>query len=228
MRRNQAAIGSMPARRLKAWMFVSLSIGPVLFAYTDSLGARAADIVNRTFVIRGARASELALLIGLPVDRSASLTLPWDSAAAIRNCSFGLSEAARERRCEDIAAPINTVVYRPAPSPELRLSGSWLDRSTGSGPPVPRFTFQSPVLTDNDTSDWSIVLRKTLIHRDELKDTAASEAREAPFIEIRAVERDEGRAVMFGIDEDDWRTRTAKMKRYSECREQGSRVEGGC
>ena len=219
-------------RRYEILLAVMICISPVAVLEVEwAYGARAADIVTRTLVMTGERALAIAHILGLPADRAVELELRWAVGSATRNCSYGLPPSSEERRCEDIKEPVNRLRFSPGPVPELALEGSWLDMSTGTGVPVPRFVFHSPPIGAADQSGWSELLKSirdsTPDNRTRTDFTVHSGTEHAPYIEVQIHQEGDESAITLGFDEDDASLRNKKLVRYRECRGRPQQLDGG-
>jgi hypothetical protein len=119
---------------------VRVGLLAALAAPASSLdAARFPDSVARRFEVTGEAAQAWAALLGLDAAREARIALPL---SANHLHAVGL----RTRWPVDPATVRNALHYAPGPPARLVLEGEWLDSTTGSRAPVPRFTFGSESL----------------------------------------------------------------------------------
>lgn len=208
----------------------------LLFPF-QAFAARAADIVEKSFIIRGKDADSIAALLGMNTSRPETLKLPWDSEDGKRNCTWSdLSPDSTSRRCEDIPKLENTVVYIPGLNSELRISGYWLDYTTASGPGFAIFQFASPKFTSTQglSSDWSHVLQgkigqAPLTMQDGFKKAKISIGSSPPFFEVAIIEfNDNQKRLFISLDFDTIVQHQQKVLAHKACLRKYGHLEGGC
>jgi hypothetical protein len=112
--------------------------------------ARFPDTVQRTFVVEGAPARELAALFGIAEAAETSLKLPVLDTG-------GMSS---ERNYGGLAS--NTIRFaRQDDGLRVVIGDRWHDNETGSGKPVPKYSFTSPYIDPRLTASngWTLLLR---------------------------------------------------------------------
>jgi hypothetical protein len=152
--------------------------------------ARFPNSVARRFNVTGEPARAWAALLGLDPAREARVELPLSGhhRHAVR---------LRTGAAPDAALPPNTLRYEPGPPARLTLEGEWLDSTTGSRLPVPRYTVGSDPL--EPTAGASGAWDRLAVHLDAprwlaaapagpsaLLGERASDARQLPWLRIAA------------------------------------------
>lgn len=208
----------------------------LLFPF-QAFAARAADIVEKSFIIRGKDADSIAALLGMNTASPGMLILPWDSQEGKRNCTWGyLPPDSTSRRCEDIPNLENSVVYTPGVNSELRISGHWLDYTTASGPRFAILQFASPMFTSKQgfSSDWSHVLQgeigqAPLTMQDGFKKAKISIGSSPPFFDVAIMELfDDQKRLFISLDFDTVEQHKQKVLANKACHRKYGHLDGGC
>jgi hypothetical protein len=131
--------------------FRSILLGLALAAIAaTATAARFPDTVQRTFVVDGSPARELAALFGIADAEDTRLQLPVLDTGGIsseRNYGGLASNSIRFTRQDDGLRVV--------------IGDRWYDNETGSGEPVPKYSFTSPYIDPRLTVDngWTMLLR---------------------------------------------------------------------
>jgi hypothetical protein len=128
---------------------VLLALALVAIA-APAAAARFPDTVQRTFVVEGAPARELAALFGMADADETSLQLPvLDTGGMSSERNYGglASNSMQVTRLDD--------------GPRVVIGDRWYDNETGSGEPVPKYSFTSPYIDPRLTAanGWTVLLR---------------------------------------------------------------------
>lgn len=115
-------------------------------------GAKFPASLPKTFSVTGETALSWAKLLGLPLDRGATLTYP------LRPAEVNAHNLRNPEQSSDALS--NQIIWDPS-GPSLKLTGDWLDQMTGSIRKPPRFTFGAPFIPDDMSGGgpWVDLLR---------------------------------------------------------------------
>jgi hypothetical protein len=211
--------------------FIFLVITPL-----QAFAARAPDIIEKSFVIRGKDADSAAVLLGMNAFSASTLKLPWDSQASKRNCTWGEVPANSSwKRCEDLPPLENIIDYIPGTPSELRLSGHWFDYTTASGPRFAIFQFGSPAFHVGQelSSDWNILLhgaisRVPMTMQEGFNQVKIPIGKTPPFLEVVLKELSDGQRRLFiSMDFDNVELHKKKLLANKECHSKYGHLDGG-
>jgi hypothetical protein len=140
----------------------------LLLASTMFMGlataARFPDTVRRSFVVEGSAASELAAFFGISAKDQATLMLPvLDVPTMSTDTNYG-------------GLANNKIRFsREGSGLRIEIGDRWYDNETGSGKPVPQYSFTSPFVDTKLTVDngWTTLLRNLDVKVPEIKTHAA-------------------------------------------------------
>jgi hypothetical protein len=130
----------------------------------EATAARFPDTVQRSFVVEGFPGRELATFFGISVEDEATLELPvLDTVTMSTEANYGGLTNNRIR------------FSREDGGLRVTLGNRWYDNETGSGEPVPRYSFASPFIDPRLTVDsgWTTLLRHLDLKDPEIKAHAA-------------------------------------------------------
>jgi hypothetical protein len=186
--------------------------------------ARFPDSVARRFSVTGEAARAWAVLLGLDPAREARVELPLSGQ---HRHAVGL----RTGGPVDPAAARNVVRYDPGPPSRLTLDGEWLDSTTGSRIPVPRYTVGSDPLAPAAAASgaWDALARHLDMPRllagspagpGALLVERSSDARQLPWLRVAAyrVPRADGQWAVqleIGVDERPAAARARALAEFS-------------
>jgi len=131
---------------------------------SDVTAARHPNSVEKTIIYRGDKAREIGLLLGFDDTRDTERLYrlgkndTWALALREHPGDYDAAKAANKDR-------FNRVRYLPQPEPCLIIEGNWLDNTTGTGtyPPLPRYIFSSPPISENSgDAEWRRLLQQVL------------------------------------------------------------------
>jgi hypothetical protein len=143
--------------------------------------ARFPNTVRRSFVVEGPAGSELAAFFGISAKDQATLMLPvLDVATMATDTNYG-GLASNEIRFS-----------REGGGLRIEIGDRWYDNETGSGKPVPQYSFTSPFIDTRLTVDngWTTLLRHLDVKVPEIKSHAAIAAQvhtdqdALPFLDV--------------------------------------------
>jgi len=130
---------------------------------SSAAGARFPDAVERTFTLHGDAARTAAAWFGLDPAREGAVSLRLGRGDAWAVYLLKLDTPERLWNDNDGSPPrIDTISYRPTPSPELTLGTFWLDLGTGLPNARPgSYSFASGFLPATLAGDdpWLVVAR---------------------------------------------------------------------
>ncbi len=139
----------MPLRRTYRLVVLTFLI---LYSTTSAYGARFPNSVAKTFSVSAELAVTWAKVLRLPLDRGVTLSLPLRpnevTARSLRGNSGYLDSVS------------NQIIWDPR-VPSLKITGDWLDQTTGSNRKGPRFIFGSPFIPReiNGGGPWGDFIR---------------------------------------------------------------------
>jgi hypothetical protein len=149
--------------RFRNLRLISLLLASAMFIGVAT-AARYPNTVRQSFVVEGPAGSELAAFFGLSAKDQATLMLPvLDVATMSTDTNYG-------------GLANNQIRFsREGGGPRIEIGDRWHDNETGSGKPVPRYSFTSPFIDTRLTVDngWTTLLRHLDVKVPEIKTHAA-------------------------------------------------------
>lgn len=211
----------------------------LLVSFQDAHAARAHDIVEKTFVLKGEEAQRAAELFGIPPEVPARIELPWSHQSFARNCSWSQEKVEPPFiRCEDIKAPVNKIIYSIGSEPELKLEGYWMDESTGSGANFSRFShgMNLPPTNERDRGGWEKIDKAFTekVHlakrgeRGELVITTTEDTNPRIVLTRYRNNEDTNRSIFISVDFDTPTQHAEKQAKHKECLATNEDRDGGC